>query len=190
MFDLSLVDTLRLGFGQVVHHHKAHAHAASSFARWSRFFRVSETLLMMSVVLTALSAAFGKGHAYAIAAAVCASVALLAFLIHVTFDFEAAARAHHISSTKLWHIREQYRALLSDVTDGAVEPEFARARRNLLMEQLTVIYETAPPLTRRVFKASQPSKDTAEEVALEDREIDRFLPKSLHAPKKKETTAA
>ena len=180
MFDLSLVDTLRLGFGQVVYHHKSHSHAASALARWSRYFRISETLLMMGVVLTALASAFGRGRGFAIAAAVFASIALLVFLIHVTFDFEASARAHHICSTKLWNIREQYRALLSDLTDGAIEPEFARTRRNLLMDQVTAIYESAPPLTRRIFRTSNAPADTAEEIALTDREIDRFLPKSLH----------
>jgi hypothetical protein len=190
MFDLSLVDTLRLGFGQVVHHHKSHSHAASALARWSRYFRVAETVLMMGVILTALGAAFGRGRGFAIAAAVFASIALLAFLIHMAFDFEASARAHHVSSTRLWNVREQYRALLSDLNDGAIEPEVARTRRNLLMDQVTAIYESAPPLTRRIFRASQKPADGAEEIALTDREIDRFLPKSLHVTGERESPAA
>jgi SMODS and SLOG-associating 2TM effector domain family 4 len=180
MFDLSLVDTLRLAFGQVVYHHKSHSRAASSLARWSRWFRAGETILMTGVVIAALGASFGSSHAYAVASAVMASLALLTFLIHVTFDFESTARAHHVCSTRLWSIREQYRGLLSDLNDRAIDPELARARRNVLMEEVTAVYESAPPMTRRIFKLPLNSTESAEELALADEEIDRFLPKSLH----------
>jgi SMODS and SLOG-associating 2TM effector domain family 4 len=190
MFDLSLMDTLRLGFGQVVYHHKSHSRAASSLARYSRYFRVAETLLMMTVVMTATAGAFGRGHGFTIAASVLASLALLAFLIHLTFDFESSARAHHVCSTRLWHVREQYRSLLSDLTDGAIDPELARTRRNALMEEVTGIYESAPPLTRRVFQKARTEADTSEESALADAEIDRFLPKSLHGVKRVESPSS
>jgi hypothetical protein len=171
MFSLSLVDTLRLAFGQVVYHHKSHSRAASFLARCSRYFRAGETLLTLGVLIAAVGAAFGKGSNYAVTAAVLASLLLLLFLLHVTFDLESMARAHHVCSIRLWHVREQYRALLSDLHDGAIEPESARTRRNALIEEVTAIYDSAPPLTRRV----------SEEMALADDEIDRFLPKSLHA---------
>lgn len=139
---------------------------------------------MMGVVISALAAAFatrsGGGHASAVTSAVLASLAMLTFLIHVTFDFESTARAHHVCSTRLWSIREEYRALLSDVNDGAVDSHAARARRNILMEEVAAVHDRAPALTRRLFKTSPNSIDDAEELALSDEEIDRFLPKSLH----------
>jgi hypothetical protein len=179
MFYLSLVDTLRLAFGQVVHHHKSHARAASSLARWSLWFRVGEAVLMMGVVIAALGASFSGAHWYSVVSAVLASLALLAFVVHLTFDFESTARAHHVCSTRLWSIREQYRALLSDLNDRAIDPEIVRARRNTLMAEVTAVYNSAPALTRRVFKSPPNSTDDAEELALADEEIDRFLPKSL-----------
>ena len=179
MFDLSLVDTLRLAFGHVVYHYKSHTHAASSLARCSRWFRASEMLLLLGVTITAVAAAFGTGRAYTLASAGMAALALLIFLIHVTFDFESTARAHHVCSTRLWSVREQYRALLCDLNDHAIEPDVARVRRNTLMEEVSAIYDSAPPLTRRIFKALSDSGDGAEELALGDEEIDRFLPRSL-----------
>ena len=152
MFDLSLVDTLRLAFGHVVYHYKSHTHAASSLARCSRWFRASEMLLLLGVTITAVAAAFGTGRAYTLASAGMAALALLIFLIHVTFDFESTARAHHVCSTRLWSVREQYRALLCDLNDHAIEPDVARVRRNTLMEEVSAIYDSAPPLTRRIFK--------------------------------------
>jgi hypothetical protein len=183
MFALSLVDTLRLAFGHVVYYYKSHTRAATSLARWNRWFKAAETLLMLGVVITAVAAASGRGHAYIIANAVMASMALLILLIHVTFDFESTARAHHVCSTRLWSIREQYRALLSDLNDQAIEPEAARTRRNTLMQEVSAIQDSAPPLTQRVFKVLPDSAEGDEELALADKEIDRFLPGSLRAEK-------
>ena len=183
MFDLSLMDTLRLGFGQVVHHHRSHAHAASAASRCGRWLRAGETVLLTGVAITAVAAAFGRGPAYSIASAVMASVALLLFLIHAVFDVDAVARAHYVCSTRLWHVREQYRALLADLTDGSIDHGAARARRNTLTEELGAIYQAAPPLTRRVFKAPGKGEDP-EDIALTDQEIDRLLPESLHRQQK------
>ena len=182
MFDLSLVDTLRFAFVQAVYQHRSHARAASSLARWSRRFRAAETVLMLGVVVATLAAAFssGGGRAYAVTSAVLSGLALLALLIHVTFDFESTARAHHVCSTRLWAIREEYRALLADLNDGAIESQAARARRNVLMEEVAAVHDRAPVLTRHLFKASTKEAEGAEELALSDEEIDRFLPKSLH----------
>ena len=180
MFAHSLIDTLRLAFGQVVYHHKSHTRAATTLARCSRYFRAVETLLLIAVVVTALSAAFGKGQIFAVTAAVLASIVLLLFVIHLAFDFDSLARAHHVCSTRLWRVREQYRVLLADLHDGAIEPDVARAKRNGLIEEVTAIYDSAPMLTRRVFTTLRAPASGAEEVALADDEIDRFLPKSLH----------
>ena len=189
MFDLSLVDTLRLGFGQVVHHHRSHADAAASAARWGRWLRAGETILLTGVAMTAVATAFGRGPAYAIASAVMAGVALLLFLIHAVFNVDDAARAHLACSTRLWQMREQYRALLSDLNDGAIGHDAARERRNLLMAELGAIYEAAPPLTRRAFKVARP-EEGAEELALSDPEIDRFLPQSLHVRRTPKSSAS
>jgi len=190
MFGHSLVDTLRLAFGQVVYHHKSHANAAASLSRWSRWFRAGEALSMMGVVISALGAAFGRGHYWAVTSAALASFALLMLLIHAMFDFESTARAHHVCSTRLWRIREEYRALLSDLGDSAIASEIARARRDVLMSEVAAIHESAPPWTRRIFKISSGSGDGAEELALADAEIDRFLPKSLHGAQKPATATA
>ena len=183
MFDLSLVDTLRLGFGQVVHHHRSHTQAAVTASRWGRRLRAGETILLAGVAMSAVAAASGRGQAYSIASAAMACVALLLFLIHAVFDVDSVARAHHVCSTRLWNMREQYRALLSDLNDGAIAPEAARARRNALMEELGSIYEAAPALSRRVFKVPR-EEEGAEELALTDQEIDRLLPRSLHLSRK------
>ncbi|PYR53597.1 MAG: hypothetical protein DMF91_28085, partial [Acidobacteria bacterium] len=89
MFQLSLLDHLRLTFG-------------------------------------AVGAAFARGYGYAIASAVFAVLALVTLLLHLMFDLDASARAHASCAARLWLIREQYRALLSDLCDGAIDVDAAR----------------------------------------------------------------
>jgi hypothetical protein len=188
MFGVSLLDHLRMTFGHVVFRHKAHSHLARSRAYWSRWFRAAEALLMIGVAVSATGAAFGKEYAYVIVSAVLAVLALTTLLLHLTFDFDRSAQAHTSCATSLWRIREQYRAVLSDFSDGAIDLDAVRRRRDELMEELHGIYETAPPADGQTSSTEGRGMATIDEVALTDEEIDLFLPKSLH--KTDESTAA
>jgi hypothetical protein len=190
MFELTLLDHLRLTFGHVVYRHKAHARIAYVRARWSRWFRGAEAVLMTGVAFAALRAAYGGGdvHTYAIASAVLSGLALVTLIFHLTFDLDGTAHAHGACTTRLWQIREQYRALLSDLTDGAIDLDTARRRRDALMNVLHGIYENAPPADHLAYQAAAQAAMTVDEGALSDEEIDRFLPKSLQKTAK--STAA
>ena len=166
MFQLTLHDHLRLTFDQVVYDHKAHVNIACSRARWSRWLRAAEALLMTGVAFAAFAAAFGRGYANEIVAAVLAGLALATMLLHLTFDLEGNAQVHAECATRLWQIGEQYRALLSDISDRAIELETARCRRDALMYELTGVYGNAPPADHHAYPPEAQSMPTTEEAAL------------------------
>jgi len=180
MFDLSLLDHLRLTFGHVVNRHRAHSQLAWSRSRWSRRLRAIEALLMIGVLIAAFAAASGNGRGYVIASAVFAGLALVPLLVHLTFDLDASARAHALCATALWQMRERYRALLSDLRDGAIDLDTARARRDRLIAELHALYENAPLADTHAYQKASETIAVAIEPALSDEEIDQFLPKSLH----------
>lgn len=180
MFNLTLIEHLRLMFGHLLHRQRAHAYLAQRQARWSRWLRGAEALLMMSVASATTAAAFGKGHGYVIAAAILAALALMALLAHLTFDIDGSADAHRTCAIRLWRIQEQYRILLSDLSDGALDTEAGRLRRDTLMSELHAVYENAPIADPRAYQTVAREIVTAEEVTLTDKDIDLFLPKSLH----------
>jgi conflict system pore-forming effector with SLATT domain len=184
MFELSLLDHLRLTFGHVIYRQKAHAQTAHAHARWSRALRVGEALLMGGAAVTSFGMVFGRGPGYAVATAVLTSSALAFLLIHLLFDFDRSADAHRVCSAKLWHIREQYRALMADLRDGAIDITGARHWRDGLMRDLHHIYENAPPADRQMYEAAKKVLAATDEAALTDEEIDRFLPQSLQKPGK------
>lgn len=176
---LTLLDHLRLTFGQVVYRHKAHSQIAHSYARRSRWLRAAEASLMVGVALATCGAAFGGGRAYAVVGAVLAGFALLALLVDLAFDLDPSAQAHATCATRLWLIRERYRALLSDLADGAIDVEAARRGRDVLMSELHAIYESAPPVDPEAYQSAARTVAALDEAALSDDEIDLFLPKSL-----------
>ncbi|PYR20184.1 MAG: hypothetical protein DMF94_12815 [Acidobacteria bacterium] len=179
MFEMTLVDHLRMTFGHIVYRHRAHAQIAYSRSRWNRGLKAVEALLMTGVAVAALGAAFGRGYPYEIGSAVLAILALATLLLHLTFDLDKSTQAHASCATRLWHIREQYRALLSDLSDGAIEIDTVRRRRDELMTELCGVYENAPPADHQAYQTAAQAVLTADERVLTDEEIDRFLPKSL-----------
>jgi hypothetical protein len=181
MFQLTLLDHLRLTFGHVAHRYSAHLKISHERARWSRWLQAAEALLMAGVLFASLNLAAGRGPAYAVACAVLATVALGLLLIRLAFDLEASARANAWCAARLWHIRERYQAVLSDLADGAIDVEAARVRRDLLMNDLIAIYE-APSSNDIAYLGSHPATSAAEDSVLPDEQIDMFLPRSLHKP--------
>jgi hypothetical protein len=140
MFELTLVDHLRLMFGHVVERHQAHSRMALSRGRWSRVLKAAETLLLTMVFGTSLSAALGRGWGFAVAASGAAAAALVIYFLHITLHLESSARAHGECASRLWELQERYRAVLSDLSEGVIDVNAARHRRDALMIELHAIY--------------------------------------------------
>jgi hypothetical protein len=186
MFELSLLDHLRLTFGHVVSRHRAHTLIASSYARWSRWLRNVQAISVASVAMLAIRAAYGGGRPYEIASASVAAVAFVTLVVHLGLDPDRTARAHADCATRLWHVRERYRALLADLADGAIEIEHARVKRDELMHEMHRIYEQAPSADLPAYQAAGRFGVTAREGALSDEDIEQLLPRVFH----KEWTSA
>jgi hypothetical protein len=181
MFELTLLDHLRLTFGHVVFRHKAHTHIACGRAQWSRRLRMAEALLMLGVAAAAFAGASGRSHLYGIISASLASLALIALLIHLSLDLDGTARVHAECASRLWQLRERYRALLSDLSDRAIDLEAARRVRDGLMQELHAIYAEAPPEDYQAYQIAAQTVRTEGEGDHYDEEIDAFLVKSLQA---------
>jgi SMODS and SLOG-associating 2TM effector domain family 4 len=184
MFSLTLVDHLRLTFGHVIYSHRAHAQLAGRYSRWNRWQLAGEALLMLATLVTAVTVVTTGELIYAVAGAVAAAAALCTVIVRLIVDFEARSNAHRACSTQLWHIREQYRALLADLRDGELTLEQARLRRDALMGILRDVYDKAPPADRAAYEAARREVPADHDAVLSDDEIDRFLPASLQRDNK------
>jgi hypothetical protein len=183
VFELTLFDHLRMTFGHIIHRHRAHAELAQSRLRWDRTLRIAEAVFVTGVVVAALASAFGRGAAYSLLAAGLGVLALVVLLCRLTLDLDRSAQVHAECATRMMHMRERYRALLSDLHDGALGIDAVRKKRDELIAELHRVYEDAPPVERKAYQTAGQAIRSEDEHSLADEEIDRFLPKSLQAAK-------
>jgi conflict system pore-forming effector with SLATT domain len=179
MFQLSLVDHLRLTFGHVVYRQRAHSQLALSLSRWSRRLRAAEVMVMIGVAFTAGAAAVTNNYAYAVASASLAGIAVVMLLAGLMMELDVSAQTHLVCAGRLWLIRERYRALMTDLVDGAIDLEGARQGRDLLMNDLHTIYERSSLVDQEAYQSASKAVAGFDDVTLSDEEIDHFLPKSL-----------
>ena len=176
----TLVDHLRLTFGHVIYTHRAHTQLAARYGRWNRLLQGVEGLcLLVTVVFTVALLTSGE-PAYGVVTAIAAGAAVLALTARVILDLDSAGNAHRECGARLWHIREQYRALLADLQDGHLTLDAARERRDELMMTLHNIYEKAPLADQAAYEAARRAIPIDHEAVLSDEEVDRFLPPTLH----------
>jgi hypothetical protein len=180
MFQLTLVDHLRLTFGHVIYAHRAHSELALRHARLNKWLLGSEAMLMLGAVLASIALLLTGQATYGVLTAVAAAVAVGVLIVRLVFDFERSAGAHRACSARLWQIREQYRALIADLRDESLTLDAARERRDALMGMLHAVYENAPPADRTVYAAARQALPGTDESDLTDEEVNQFLPVSLH----------
>ena len=180
MFQLSLVDHIRLSFGAVATSYRAHARTAAKLTARAWQTRVVLMLLLGLATAAGLIALTGVRE-FQIAAAALAGVALLVFATTVSLDYEQRAYSHRACAAQLWLLCEKYRALLAEVHDGLIElPEITR-RRDELMREVQVVYEHALPADRDAYQIAREALGSGDS-APSDQEIDRLLPSSVRQP--------
>jgi len=180
MQGLTLVDHLRLTFGHVIYTHRAHTELAARCARRNRLLQGAEGLCLLVTVIASVALLTTGDSAYSIVTAVAAGMGVSALAVRMTLDLDTTGNAHRACGARLWHIREQYRALLADLQDGHLTLDHARDRRDALMKALQNIYEKAPLADRAAYEAARQAIPADHEAVLSDEEVDRFLPATLH----------
>jgi hypothetical protein len=179
VFQITLLDHLRLSFGGAIHAYRAHAAIAERLTRRLWHIRIGELGLLGGALAAALTAAYRGDARYAVLAAVLSGAALGVFTVYVAVNLEARIYAHRWCASRLWLIREKYRALLSEIRDGVLSPEAVRDRRDQLLNEVHAIDDHAPLIDRPTYHSARQSLVTAAETAFTDEEIDAFLPQSL-----------
>lgn len=187
MFQLSLVDHIRLSFGSVTTSYRAHARAAERLSARAWQAKVLVMVLLAVATGTALLALTGIRQVQ-IAAAAVAAITLFTFAVTVSLGLEPRAYAHRSCAAQLWLLCEKYRALLAEVHDGLIDLPAVTKRRDDLMHEVQVVYEHALPADRDAYQIAREALGGGDS-APSDQEIDRFLPASLRQPARASSSA-
>jgi conflict system pore-forming effector with SLATT domain len=186
MFQVTVVDHIRLSFASVVSAYEGHAEAAARLARWGWHSRIAVLSLLAMACVAELLALQG-GRPYLIAALAGSVLAFGACAAWVGLDLEPRIYAHRSSAAKLWLLCEQYRALLAEAQDQMLDARAIAERRDLLAREVRTVFEYAPPADRQTYEIARKALGGVKRAGYSDVEIDALLPPSLRRSKSEGT---
>jgi hypothetical protein len=175
MFCLSVVDHIRLDFGHVAQNYTVHAEAAERLAGHILKVRITILALLAMTVIAAVAAILQPAWNFDVSVAIASSLALAAYVAQTALGLEARVQAHRTCAHRLWLIAEGYRALLTELQDGLIDPSVLLRRRDQLIERVHAAYDQIFPADQRAFESVRLNGNGA----LTDESIDRWLPESL-----------
>ena len=182
MFQLSVVDHIRLSFATVAGAYEKHADAAARLARWSWYVKLSLlALLALASVLGFVALQYGR--AFQIGATAATVAGFIGCAIYVVLDLEPRVYGHRSSAARFWLLTERYRALLAEVHDQVLDGSAIAQRRDALMEEARASFEHAPPADRQTYDIARKTLSGTGRSGYSEEEIDALLPASLRRPK-------
>lgn len=178
MFQLSVVDHIRLSFGSVVGAYQGHTAAAVRLERWGRYGKVA-TLGLLGLAAAAALLAIRFGAVFQMAAAVTTALAFCISAVHLAFDPAPRIYGHRACAARIWAVCEKYRALLAEIQDELLDVPAVIARRDALSLEFGALYEQSQPADRQTYEIAQKALTGPDLGGYSDQELDRFLPQAL-----------
>jgi len=175
-----LESQLREGYGRVAYSHKTHEKDADRY--FARGRQLKTTQIVLSAITTGglVAVLFGDNTDAAGLSAIAATIQLILNAYSKELNLGELAQKHAEVASKLWHVREGYMSLLTDLRCGISEAD-VRTRRDELQAELASLYQNAPRTSARAYSMAQKALQINEELTFSDQELDRLLPTGLRS---------
>lgn len=178
MFQITVVDHVRLSFASILAAYEGHADAAAKLARWSSYAK--RILIALSgITATAGAIAVQGGFRWQVATAILAAVLFGSCATYVALDHQPRMYGHRRSTARLWVICEKYRALLAEMNDDLVDLPSLRDRRNALISEAAAVLDQSAPDDRYTYEIARAALSGPRGAGYPDSLIDRYLPEGL-----------
>jgi SMODS and SLOG-associating 2TM effector domain family 4 len=178
MFQLTLVEHVRLSFGSALAAHEGHAEAAARLTRWTSYAKIG--LLTLSGLTAVIGAvAVGNGYRWQLAFAILATATFAACAAFVGFSQQPLIYGHRMSAARMWVICEKYRALLAEMHENVIDLPTLQERRNALLHESAAVLEEAAPDDRYTYQIAKEALSGPKNGGYPDWFIDRYLPPPL-----------
>jgi len=178
MFQITLVDHVRLSFASVLAAYEGHADAAAKLARWNSYAKI--VLLTLSGITAAIGTiAVQGGTGWQRATAVLTALLFGCCAAYVAMNQQPLMYGHRISAAKLWVVCEKYRALLAEMHDDLVDLPALQERRHALLKEAATVLEQAAPDDRYTYEIARDALSGPQGKGYPDWLIDKYLPASL-----------
>ena len=140
MFQLSVVDHIRLSFGHVIQSYRVQSLAAERLAHRAWLFKTTLLALLGLAALVSAGLLVTTSRSLQVAAAVLAVVGFIGYAAHLALGLDERVQEHRTCATKFWLIGEKYRALLTEIQDGLLDAAQVRERRDSLIDEVHAAY--------------------------------------------------
>ena len=170
---------LRECFGRVVYSHKAHEKQVDILVKWLSRIKLGQIILSALIAGNFIFRFFGLGVIGLIIGTILSMALLILTLYTKENKLAELAQKHKQIAIDIWLIRERYQSLITDLKVGDQSLETIRQERDLLMEDLHVVYSNAPTTNSRAYREAQKALKQDEDMTFSDEEIDAFLPTEL-----------
>ena len=177
MFNLTLVDHIRLSFASIVGAYEGHSAAAARLSRWAWYAKVT-MLALVGLAAIAAVIADQRGGAFQTFAATVTAIAFVVCAAYVALDPEPRIYGHRASAARLWLLCEKYRALLTEVHDELVDVAELSRRRDALLHEAGIVFENAPPADQHTYDIARRAF-SGPRGGYTDEQLDHFLPVAL-----------
>ena len=170
---------LRECFCRVVYSHKTHEKQADILLK--RLSRIKLCQIILSAIVTGsfIFRVFGLAEIGFIIGVIVSAVLLGLTLYMKDYNLGECAQKHKQAANDIWLIREKYQSLITDLVMGGKPLEVIQHERDVLMEDLHVVYSNAPTTSPQAYGAAQKALKQNEDMTFSEKEIDAFLPTEL-----------
>ena len=185
MFQITIVDHVRLSFGSALAAYEGHSAAAARLTRQNSYAKIA------LLGLSGLAAVFGaiaveNGFAWQLGSAIVSALVFGASAAYVGLNQQPLIYGHRVSASRLWVICEKYRALLSEMHENVIDLPSLHERRDALLKESAAVMENAAPDDRYTYQIAREALSGPKNGGYPDSLIDRYLP----TPLRKEAPAA
>lgn len=184
------LDIVRRNFGNIVYTQWVHEVSSERQLTLARILKALSIGLVICVLITALiQIANLDKPIWSYIGSGLSVIEIMLLLVQLTFKPDDISAEHKKAALKLIQLREQYLGLMADILNESLTAKEVMQRRDHLAAESQHIYANARPTSRRAFRIVQKRLNPKGIVDGEDftftaEEINRFLPESLHFPRK------
>ena len=132
MFDLNVVDHVRLNLTRTGENYTVHARAAERLARMTAWTRIGVLTLLFPAAGSSVVSLIEEQRPFQIAAVIAAGLAFAGYAVYVGWGFEGRVAAHRLCALNLWLVCGSHCSLLTEIRDGLVDRDAILRRRDEL----------------------------------------------------------
>jgi hypothetical protein len=178
MFQITLVDHVRLSFGSALAAYEGHAEAAARLTRQNSYAKIA--LLALSGLAAVMAAiAVDSGYGWQLTSAIFTALVFGSCAAYVALNQQPLIYGHRASATRLWVICEKYRALLAEMHENVIDLASLQDRRNALLNETAAVLEHSAPDDRYTYQIAMEALSGPQNGGYPDSLIDKYLPQPL-----------